>query len=270
VNVRYEVIPDLVLRGAVTTATGRPNYEDMVPTTLVDTTNVTIGNPALAPLTSVNFDAGIEYYLGKVGVISASVFQKDIKDPIYRQTTILSPTILSPVTFGGTTFTGGTVNVTQAQNATEGQIRGLELNLQGKASFLPYPLDGFGVAANLALIDSEATALGRTLPFFLQSDRVSTVQVFYELDGFEARVAYTMRSKYLDEVGTTAATDIYVADFGQLDARIAYSFSDNLTAYVEGNNLNDEPWRRFVGTENQLVENERYGWAGKVGVEVKY
>lgn len=273
VNVRYEVVPDLVLRGAVTTAIGRPNYEDLAPTTLVDGTSVTIGNPGLKPLKSVNYDAGLEYYFGSFGTASVAVFQKNIEDPIYRQTTPVIASIATPVTFGGTTFTAGTVNVNQARNAAEGEVRGIELNLQGKASFLPYPFDGLGVSGNVAFIDSEATIPGRAdkVPFFLQSNRVATLQAFYENDGIELRVAYTMRTKYLDEASaTTPLGDIYVADFAQLDARAAYAFNDNVTVFVEGVNLDDEPWRRWVGKENQLVENERYGFTTRFGLEMKY
>jgi hypothetical protein len=63
-------------------------------------------------------------------------------------------------------------------------------------------------------------------------------------------VAYSYRSKFLYTLGADASSDVYWDKHGQVDARIAYAFGDkahSATIFVEGSNLNDEPWRTFVG-----------------------
>ncbi|MGH1556833.1 TonB-dependent receptor domain-containing protein [Caulobacter segnis] len=55
----------------------------------------------LKPLTSTNLDAGVEYYLPGQGVLSASVFAKDIQDPIFTRL-LLNQT----GTHGGVALTG--------------------------------------------------------------------------------------------------------------------------------------------------------------------
>ena len=91
-----------------------------------------------------------------------------------------------------------------------------------------------------------------------------------EKNGVAARVAYSYRSKLLDTVGADASTDIYWDSTGTLDARVSYAFSDEAAIYVEGSNLTDEPWRTFIGRENQLGENERYGRQFRAGVQLAF
>jgi outer membrane receptor protein involved in Fe transport len=109
------------------------------------------------------------------------------------------------------------------------------------------------------------------VPLFNQSKRVASAQIYYEKYGWAARVAYSFRSKFLDTVGTGPENDLYQADFGQLDARLAYEFNKHATVFLEGNNLNNAPFRILVGgNEHQLSENERYGWSLRTGVQLSF
>jgi TonB-dependent receptor len=268
-NARYDVNEDLVLRGAVTTAIGRPDYNNLPPYVVVDTTGtpatVSMGNPALKPLKARNFDLSAEYYLPGQGVISLAAFYKDIDDPIYT-----AQATGQNGTFGGIALTGATVS--SFANATSAEIKGVEINLQEQFGFLPSPLDGLGASANIAVIDSSASGIPSrtdTLPLFNQSKYVGTAQIFYEKYGFTARLAYSYRSKYLLTVGTNTASDVYVAQMGQLDARIGYDLSEKISIYLEAANVNSAPYRTFIGTSSHLYENERYSASSKLGIQVK-
>lgn len=270
-NAKMDVNDRLVLRAAATTAIGRPDYVQLAPAITVDATanTVTTGNPDLKPLTATNLDAGIEYYLPGQGVLSGSVFFKDIQDPIFTRA-LLNQT----GTYGGVGLTGATV--TAPLNARKAYVAGLELNAQSQLAFLPGALDGFGVGVNLTLIDSSIRGVpGRleNLPLVQQSKTVGTAQLFYEKHGLTARVAYSYRSKFLYTLGADAASDVYWDKHGQVDARIAYAIGDkahSATIFLEGSNLNDEPWRTFVGQANHLGENERYGRTFRTGVQLSF
>lgn len=269
INARYDITDDLVLRGAVTTAIGRPDYASLPAYVVVDTTSspatVSQGNPALKPLKSRNFDLSAEYYLPGQGVIAVAAFYKDIDDPIYSQQ-LTNQT----GTFGGYALTGA--NVSSFNNAMSAEIKGVEINLQEQFAFLPSPFDGLGASANIAMIDSLAKGLwGRTdtVPLFDQSKYVGTAQVFYEKYGFTARLAYSYRSKFLDTVGGDKTTDVYTMANGQLDARLSYDLSENVSVFVEGANLNGARWRRFIGNAGQAYESERYSWSSRVGLQLK-
>lgn len=211
-------------------------------------------------------DAAIEYYLPGQGILSAGLFYKRIDDPIYTQTT--AETDYQVV---GQTIAQATV--TRPMNATRSTIKGLELNAQSQFTFLPGFLSGFGIGANVTFIDGKAEGVfnrADKLPLFLQSKVVGTAQLFYERKSLSARVAYSYRSKYLAEVGPNASQDIYVDNFGQLDAQLSYRWTDNVTTFVEGANLTDAPLRRFTGISRQLNENQKYGPTFRGGVRVRF
>src|SRR3546814_1616611 len=94
INLRYDAGDDLVLRGAVTRAIGRPNYAQLAPTIVVNISDneVEMGNPNLSPLTATNFDLSAEYYIGRGGILSIAAFYKSIANPIYSTTVVESGT----------------------------------------------------------------------------------------------------------------------------------------------------------------------------------
>lgn len=272
VNLRYDIGDNLVLRAAGTRAIGRPNYESLAPFVQIEGAGdaepeVTMGNPNLKPLYSNNFDLSAEFYVGNRGLLSAAVFYKDIKNPIYEVTRTGQDGV-----FGGRTLTNAEVGTwTNAEKAT---VKGLELNAQYELSFLPSPFDGFSIGGNITFVDSEAEGLpGRSdkVPLLNQSDRVASAQLTYEKYGFAARIAYTYRSNSLNEVNEEdPAGDIYLDNLHQWDARVSYDFTPRLTAFLEGSNLNDAAMRTYVGYRNRLGEKEIYGWSVRTGLQYKF
>ncbi|MDO6414977.1 TonB-dependent receptor [Sphingomonas sp. BIUV-7] len=273
-SAKFSVTPAFVLRGAVTTAIGRPNYPDLSPYQSVDTTTtprptITLGNPDVKPYKAVSADIAAEYYLPGSGIVSLGFFYKHLKNPIYTLTVINTSG-----TFAGQTFANA--DLVQAQNLDHANLKGIEANLQKRFDFLPSPLDGFGIAANYTRVTGHATS-GLTgvsritdAPLFLQSKNSGTVQVFYEKYGAAIRVAYTYRSKYLDTLGTDASTDQYTDHNGQLDVNASYQVSPQLTFFANATNLTDAAWRRFVGVKNQLIERERYDYTVRWGAQLHF
>lgn len=266
-NAHYEIDDALSLRAAVTTAIGRPNYQDLAPYIVVDTSTpeVTEGNADLKPLHSTNLDTAIEYYLPHQGLVSFGAFYKHIKNPIYTQS-------LYNVSgsFAGQSLTGATV--TKPLNADEAEIRGFELSAQMQFDFLPSPLDGFGMNTSFAYIDSAAKGLSERsghVPMFNQSKNVASLQLLYEKYGVAGRLAYSYRSKFLDTVGNDKMTDVYEDAHGQLDARLSYQLTELANVYIDASNLTDAPWRRFIGVSNHAYEYEHYGWALSGGIQFK-
>jgi TonB-dependent receptor len=268
VNVRYDLGADLVLRAAVTTAIGRPNYEQLAPITIVNTADneVEMGNPNLRPLYSTNFDAAIEYYIGETGILSMALFRKEIENPIYFAT------VTEDGTYAGQNLTGA--QVTRPVNAAEATVTGVEFNAQYELAFLPSPFDGLSAGASLTIVDSEASGIpgrpGETLPLANQSDTVASAQLSYEKYGFAGRIAYTHRSAYLLEPGDSAYNDLYVDDFNQWDARISYAVTPRAAVFLEGSNLNDEPNQLYQGIRARVDEVERYGWSVRTGLQINF
>ena len=268
-NAKYDITRSLLVRGAVTTAIGRPNYPDLAPYVVVEddtVPNISIGNPDLKPYKSVNLDASLEYYPTRESVFSIGLFHKHIDNPIYA-----SSTRVSGGSFGGVVY--ALADVAQAVNARSEEVTGIELNAQTQFTWLPGFLSGFGVSANYTHVDGHATAPGiraGDIPLGFQSHDIGTAQLFYEKYGMAIRVAYSYRSKYLDLLGTDASTDEYTDNNGQLDVHASYQVTPMLTVFGDATNLTDAPWRRFIGTKAQLVEREHYDMSLRGGVQLHF
>ena len=274
-NVKFEATPDLLLRGAVTTSIGRPNYSTLAPfITVEDNTpyaTVSAGNPYLKPYKAINFDAAIEYYPTKDSLFSAGFFYKDIKNPIYQvqQLAVANPgTIL-----GASAADYPTIDLVQYRNADKEFIGGIEFNAQTQFTSLPGFLSGFGVSANYTHVWGHATAPGfraGSIPLAYQSHDLGNVSIFYEKYGLAARLAFNYRSPFADVVAADAAEDSYWDAQGQLDLHLSYQIMPQVTIFGDAINLTDSPWRHYMGQKNILVEREHYGMQLRAGVQAHF
>lgn len=280
----WAIRDDLLLRAAWTNTIGRPSYEQNVPFRIfeielddegdpVDPTDdvfegaIERGNSDLDPLESMNFDVAVEWYLQPAGLLSAGVFYKDIDNPIYNRIQILEDE-----EFEGRLYSE--LEIQQFQNAPSGEIVGVELGFQQQFTGLPGLLRGLGVSLSYTWTDSKADVqvldTTREVPFFLQSEHIGNVALFYELNGLELRLAYAYRSEYLDTIGDTAAQDLYVDTHGQLDFKASYQFTKQASAFIQWQNINDEPLSFFSGDRSRLAENEIYSWNMLAGMTFKF
>lgn len=265
-TLRHSFSDDLIGRFALTRAISRPEYLDVVPRALETTDSgrvtATVGNPDLKPTLSNNIDAGLEYYLRPLGVVSANAFYKDLSD--YRYT----------LTIDGT-YNGLPAELTRTENAPDGHIAGLELNWQQTFAFLPGWASGFGVFANATFTDAEIK-LGRTYAgrdvFDLpgQSDTTYNAAVFYERDGFSARLSYTRRSDYLEAINADDGDlDLKVEGREQLDLTASYDFGNGVELFGEAKNLTDSAGIKYYGSRERTYEYEKFGYNVFVGVRFK-
>jgi TonB-dependent receptor len=275
-HARYTTDDRLIYRAAITRGIARPNFRDIVPR-IVDTTegagtrvNVSQGNPRLNSTLSTNLDLMVEYYFEPIGLFSAGGFYKDVDDFIF--------TARSTGTFNGLPAT-----ISRPENARGGEIRGFEVAYQQQFVQLAGFLGGFGVYANYTYTDSEvqapfidpATGLStrfRTVALPGQSKTTYNLALFYERYGFNARLAYTDRSDYLDEidVGRGADSDLYWEGRGQLDFTTSYQVTRNLNVFVEWKNITNSAGVRYTGNRNQVEEYEKFGYTLFGGVKLNF
>jgi TonB-dependent receptor len=269
-TIRHSFSDNLIGRFALTRSISRPEFSEIVPRRIEETdgTDITyeIGNPDLQPTLSNNLDIGLEYYFASLGVVSANAFYKDLTD--YRY--ILN--YEEEVTIGGVVYDA---EFETPINAPDGHLMGLELNWQQKFGFLPGWMSGFGVFANFTVTDAEiktAQSYGGRNTFALpgQSDTNYNAALFYELNGFSARLSYTKRSDYLEEINAnTADLDLYVEGREQLDFTASYDFGNGVELFGEAKNLTDSAGIRYYGSRERTYEYEKFGYNVFVGVRFK-
>ncbi|WP_206598029.1 TonB-dependent receptor [Sphingomonas sanguinis] len=266
-TLRQAFTPNLILRAALSRAINRPNFPQIAPrvleTTEGNTVRVEFGNPDLRPTLSNNADAGLEYYIRPLGVISVNGFYKDLSD--YRYT------LTNTGVYNGV---GGAI-LSRPVNARKGELYGVELNWQQQLSFLPGFLSGFGVFANYTYTKGHATFDGSfagrsrfALPG--QSTHMWNASVFYERGPVNLRVAYTKRSDYLDEINAdNPALDLYWEGRGQLDVTGSVQLAEGINLFAEGKNLTNTPGVRYFGERYRTYEYEKFGYTIFGGLRVK-
>ena len=266
VTLRQAFTPNLILRAALSRAINRANFPQLAPRVLETTEGNTIrvesGNPRLNPTLANNVDAGLEYYIRPLGVISVNGFYKDLTD--YRYTLNRQGVYLGlPAIFSSPI------------NARKGELYGVELNWQQQLSFLPGLLGGLGVFANYTYTQGHATfdgTYGGRSRFALpgQSTHMWNASVFYERGPVNLRVAYTKRSDYLDEINAdNPALDLYWEGRGQLDVTGSVQLMKGINLFAEGKNLTNTPGVRYFGERFRTYEYEKFGYSIFAGVRVK-
>jgi TonB-dependent receptor len=274
VQMTWAIKENLVMRAAWTNTIGRPSYEQNVPFRIFELEEgdpgefegeIEAGNSDLDPLESANYDLTLEWYTDNGGLLSAGVFMKDIDNPIFNRVQDLED-----VNFEGRFYTD--LQISQPQNASTGEIVGVELGFQHQFVSAPGWLSGFGLSASYTWTDSEADLEERDdpVPFFLQSENIGNMSVFWEKYGLEMRLGYAYRSEYLFALGDGVDQDLYIDTHGQLDFKTSYDFNDQWTAFLQFQNLTDEPLRYFSGDRSRMAENEIYSWNVLAGFSMKF
>lgn len=273
--VRIEPNDEVIVRLAYTRSVGRPNYSDLTPGGAIsyedngDGTfdgSVSLGNPNLEPYVSDALDASAEWYFSKGGLFSVGVFAKFIDNPVYTQSFTLLDT-----SYGGRDY--AMLGFSQKANGTSADIIGLELAYRQQFDFLPGFLSGFGVEANMTLIDSNLKVPGRGAPaaFQEQSKLLYGGQLFYQQGPVEASIAYHHTGRALIALGADQLGDQYNDDLRRLDAKISVKLFDNLTLFAEAQNLTDEPTRQYQSLRRDwIIQNERYGRTFYAGASVRF
>ncbi|MEH3041566.1 MAG: TonB-dependent receptor [Sphingomonas paucimobilis] len=271
-SLRHAFTPDLIARFALTRGINRPNFVEIVPRRNVtgDSGNfpeVSEGNPDLRPTLSNNIDAGIEYYLRPLGLISVSAFYKDLTDFRYS--------VLRRASFAGPLPGPGELRVIRPENAPDGHLWGIEANWQQQFSFLPGVLGGLGVFANYTYTDA-SIRLAAPLPGGIdrlslpgQSRHMWNASLFYERGPVNLRVAYTDRSDYLDAIDASDQNlNIIWEGRGQLDVTASYQFRPAVSLFFEGKNLTNSAGVRYQGIRARPTEIERFGYTLFGGVRI--
>ena len=259
-TVRYAFNDGLIGRFALTRSLARPNFDDIVPRAVESQEGtqlvVTTGNPDLNPTLSNNVDLSVEYYFEDIGIASVSAFYKDLKDYNYvlrtNGTYINNPAIL-----------------VRPENAPKGEITGVEVNFQKQLE------NGLGLFANYTVADASIDVgrayAGRSkFPLPGQSDYTGNVAVFYEKGKISARLSYTDRGEFLNEINADdAALDLYWDGRGQLDFTAGYKVDKNIEAVLEAKNLTNSAGVRYYGSKSRVYEYEKFGYSVYFGVKYK-
>jgi len=251
-----------------------------IPNSIADVENYgspwskTAGNPRLRPYEANNFDLSVEKYFDDEGYVAVTFFYKDLVNWTRDGNTLINftndetnnganyyipelhaKTITDARAYGPTDVfydVGDTLTPPDYgyfsffEDGLEGEVKGTELTANLPLRILSDALDGFGIAASATFIDAELED-GNPIPG--QSDETFSVTAYYEMNGFEFRVAATDRSEFstYQRGGSNKIETATRQGMTTVDAQISYDFEDSGIEYLEGlrvslqgTNLTDE------------------------------
>lgn len=254
VNAVVHFTPKLQLRLAYTENVQRPGFGEA--TSWMSLNNDCRcgwgGNVDLKPNHEVSYDASLEYFFGRSGLVSLATY---LKKPDGFITWVHEVNV--PVA-----GYEGLWTVDRPVNAGPGEFRGYEFSAQGFFDFLPGKWANFGASVN-GTYNQKAeikypylndTGLG-DYNAVGNSKYTYNVSVYYESPQFSGRVAYNYRDSYRDSAVLDYAQglySLYVEPTSRLDAAFNWTPIKQLTLSVEGTNLLENNTKRYWG-EDHLV-----------------
>jgi len=234
-----------------------------------------VGNPKLDPWRATAVDLSYEKYFAKKAYVSASLFYKDLKTYIYKQTvdgvdySNLVGTLPPGYTKVPPALTGFK---TIPLNGKGGRLDGIEFTASAPGELLTRWLEGFGAIFSVSQTDSsirvQGTAAGATsdnitLPGL--SKTVWNATVYFEKYGFSARVATRYRSSYIGEITDFSGSRAleYIRHEQITDLQTSYEFQNaplqGLSILFQVNNLTNTPLIDYAQDTRRIRDYETFG-----------
>lgn len=268
IHVNIDLADNLKLRISGSTGVNRPTYDEWRAAAAVDVANEEVrgGNPTLDAEEAMGIDTSVEWYFAPASIASVGAFYRQINNVIYADSTTINGGIYVPSEQGQEwTYTG-------AVNGDNGEMSGVEMNFIGHAIDLTPALDGFGVSANMTLLNSEFEELdGSKSDLPGTSDMIYNVSLFYENFGLSTRINYQYRDEWVSPIEDPSEK---WGEQKRVDLSVSYElpFDFNgarMSVYFNANNLTDETDVRYAGN-GTINQSESYGRRYLLGARVNF
>lgn len=270
VNMKWNLSDNRILRLAYTRSFARPDFNDLNPGTIVNdiSNTITQGNTKLDPTFSNNFDMMFENYFGKLDLITAGVFYKDITNLIYKDQSVVN-------------IDGRSYTFTAPKNLEGARLFGFEFGISKRFENLPGFLKNIGFEGNYTYISSKMNmpvyengkqtgTMSTTIPN--QAKHIFNTILFYETSKLMLRLAGNYKGNYVSEIRAAAGADHYQyfdKNF-TVDLSTSYAITRKVRLFIELNNIFNEPNRYYMGVKDR-VENISYsGIRGQLGVNFNF
>ena len=254
----YDITKRDRLVAAVSQTIGRPAFNQFAPVgesinDLTTSLTVTRSNPDLKPRRSTNYNFTLDHYFDNgAGYVSAGAFLAEVQDEIFTAATQLQ-LVLDGVTRDAT--------VTQPTNSDRAyRTRGLEFAFLRRLDFLPGPLDGLKINANVTFLNSDfAVRMSNGTYFqpvapFSAPKRAWNLAFLYDLKRFSAKIAWNYTGlKLTERVNLTDSyRNRYDAPVTRLTANMSYRLSKAWSINVSGWNLTGKGRAELMGDRQEL------------------
>ncbi len=271
------------------------------------------GNPGLLPLESKNIDFSVEWYYAPSSYTAVGYFRKETSNFISNSKVDVTIAGIANPTNGkkyneALAAVGADAaairNWIFANYANDPSVNVADKKISGVAGedeLLVFKIDtpangdrsetisgweftvqhtfaqsGFGVIGNYTVVDSGSVYdnfLLKDQPALIGLSDTANAIVFYENDGFQARIAYNWRDEFLNSRGQdTGANPKYTEAYSQIDASVSYELPqvEGLTLYLEALNITDEYIRVHGRAKEQVLSLVETGARYSIGARYTF
>ena len=281
------------IRASYSTTLARPDYDYVVPATLVNRNGdltVNQGNPNLKASVSTNYDLYATAFSGDFGLLSVGVFYKDIQDAFYPFVAGLNnDSLVAAYGFPSKGFGGA--ELTTYRSSPESYVKGFEFDLQSNMNFLPKPFNDLVLNVNYSRLFSETTVnsfyeqsrLAGVFPFFYtiveifpfqrnvdligQAEHIFNASLGYDLKSTSVRVSTAYQGTKLSGYSSSSDKDRYNAGFWRMDAAVKQKFGKGWNAFLNLNNLTNQKDINFFRSKELVTSIQTYGMTATFGFE---
>jgi TonB-dependent receptor len=219
-----------------------------------------LGNPALKPYLSNDFDLGFEWYFSKGGLFAVGVFKKNIISSL--TTSVIQQSV--PQEYWAAIYADPRYDASyQADPATAqytfystvnspdgNRVKGLEATLNVPFTFLPGLFSYFGIASNYTHVTArDSTGL---------SPNSYNFTAYYDTGNLGLRLSINKRDDYLlSEPGGNGHVQERKYGPTQVDLSAYYNLTKQLSLNVQGINITNEKERIYgTGDGSQYLVRE--------------
>jgi TonB-dependent receptor len=274
----------------------RPDFNLRLPTyvtvgiaSYVDAWQLKVGNPGLKNATAWNYEANVQFYGDKIGLLSMSGYYKEIADQVeYLNGMSIFPGSRIPDSMG-VKFRDGKVPFNfkyllfYPYNSPEPtKVWGFELEHQLNFRYLPGLLSGITLSYNLSLVRNETwTPFAKIVydttfnedGFPMENPRVVLAEsktripsapeffanavIGYDIGGFSARLSYFHQGEFYNSFSSDQRSNILQRSFERWDLSFKQDIDQMFSVGLNINNVTNT-------TEGTILENVPQGYRVEV------
>jgi TonB-dependent receptor len=257
-NASYSLNDHMVVRAAYARTIGRPNLDEIIPTTTVTDPNgasssrrATIVDGNLMPWTSDNFDLTFEVYDLKGATISASLFSKKISNFFATQESDITPEELEEL---GLPPEYTDYTVVRKTNGKKARVDGVELSYRQSLAFVPLigrHMQAFANMTSMTLSGEEVDSFEEFSPHNMSAG------ISYAHGRIVAKFDMTHNGlvrRAPAAASTVQTTNAFTwrAPSNRYDFSLEYRLTKRFSIYYSGRNLTATPVRLLSGSKETL------------------
>ena len=234
----YRPSPRAVYRAGIWTSYQLPPFLDLgggeQQSVSNGVTTITVGNPNLKPVYSVNYNVSGEWDSGAGGHLVLQGYYKALKDYLFDAGS--NPGVTGTISGTGTT-------TTEPQNGGDGYVAGVQVSVRQKFQGLPAPFDGLGVSGNATFQHTGVAALPNFPTERIQNapNTLGNAELFYEKHGFDIELLMNYQGAMISKYDALTLhqnwDDEWLRPVTTLNLHVGYELPYNIKADVSVSNL---------------------------------